>query len=490
MPAFRGEVITVPFSRRRLMQASAIGASWLAGQSLGVPGFDMTALAQTPQAGVDLTSAATDAWMFGYALLNMGVSADVLTNVAAPDGNKAPYNQIANKREFPDASFTAVVAPNVDTLYSSAFLDLSHGPVVFGWPDMGSRYYLFPFLNAWTDVSSYGSRPNGQSAGTLVIAGPDWDGEVPAGIELPDSTIGLRMATNLGWLIGRIYCSGTPEDIQAVHAIQDQLKLIPLAEFGGNSTPPAGTVNPEVDEKTAPVDQVNELSGEAFFSRVANLMATNPPYPADAPILSCMADLGIEAGKAFDFASLDPAVQQALQAAPAAGLEMLKQDGPGTVKTIDGWLYSVGLGDYGTDYLLRSYVALIGLGANLSEDAIYPAAFTDSDGEPLNGKNRYVAHFETLPPVKGFWSLTAYNDKSLLIANPLNRYALRGNDPLQMNPGGTLDLYLQAESPGADKESNWLPTGESQFSVYLRLYWPEQAALDRTWKLPAIRKVS
>ena len=428
--------------------------------------------------------------MFGYALLNMGISADVLTNVEASNGNEAPYNQFANKREFPDASFTAVVAPNVDTLYSSAFLDLSNGPLVFQWPDMGTRYYLFPILNAWTDVSSFGSRPNGQAAGTLVIAGPGWDGEVPAGIELPDSTIGLRLGTNLGWMIGRIYCSGTPEDIDAVHAIQDQLKLTPLAEFGKDYTPPKGTVNADVDMTKSPVDQVNEMSAEAYFGMVASVMATNPPYPADAPTLARMADLGIEVGKPFDLTTLDPAVQQALQAAPAAGLAELKKDGPGTVKNVDGWLYSVGLGDYGTDYLLRSYVALIGLGANLSADAIYPAAFADSDGEPLDGKNRYVVHFDELPPVKGFWSLTAYNDKSLLIANPLNRYALRGNDPLQMNPGGTLDIYLQADSPGKDKEANWLPSGDSAFSVYLRLYWPEQAALDGAWKLPTIKKVS
>ncbi|MFT4040331.1 MAG: DUF1254 domain-containing protein [Thermomicrobiales bacterium] len=472
-------------SRRRLLQASAAGAGLLAAQASGLSLLPAPAsAAQTP----DAAEAAIEAWMYGYALLNMGISADVLTNVAAPNGDKAPYNQMSNKREFPDASFTAVVAPNVDTLYTSAFLDLSQGPLVFEWPDMATRYYLFPFLNGWTDVVSFGSRTDGQHAGTLVIAGPDWDGEVPAGITLPDSTIGLRVSTNLTWLIGRIYCDGSKEDLDAVHAIQDQLKLTPLAEYGKAYTPPAGTVNPDI-ANTAPVDQVNEMDAETYFAELAKLLPANSPYPADAPTLSRMADLGIVAGQPFDFASLAPEIQTALKAAPAAGLASLKKDGPGTVKNVDGWLYSVGLGDYGTDYLLRSYVALIGLGANLSEDAIYPAAFTDSAGDPLDGKNKYVIHFDTLPPVKGFWSLTAYNDKSLLIANPLNRYALRGNDKLAMSPGGALDVYLQAENPGPEREANWLPTGDSAFSVYLRLYWPEQAALDGAWKLPVITKV-
>ena len=132
----------------------------------------------------------------------------------------------------------------------------------------------------------------------------------------------------------------------------------------------------------------------------------------------------------------------------------------------------------GTDYLFRAYVTLIGLDTNLSEDAVYPAAFNDSAGEPLNGANWYVAHFDALPPVKGF-----------LVANLLNRYAIRGNDPVQMSPGGALDLYLQTDSPGADKASNWLPTGSDQFSVYLRMYWPQEAVLTQSWKLPTITKV-
>jgi hypothetical protein len=354
---------------------------------------------------------------------------------------------------------------------------------------MGDRYYLFPFVNAWTDVDSFGSRNVGKGAGTLVIAGPGWDGSVPEGIDLPADTLGLRVATNLAWLIGRIYCAGTPEDYAAVHAIQDRLRLTPLGAFGGAYAPPVARVDPAIDE-TAPVTQVNTLPAAAYFGALPALMAANPPYPADAPILARMAALGIEPGTPFADAALDPAVRQALEAGARAGLERIESQ-QGSVATSDGaWTLLGDTGAYGADYLFRAVTALIGLGANLPEDAIYPLATVDTAGEPLTGANTYVVHFDSEPPVKGFWSLTAYDAPRFLIANPIDRYALRGNDPLVKNADGSFDLYLQADSPGADKAANWLPTGTEAFAVYLRMYWPEQAALDGTWKLPTISKTT
>jgi hypothetical protein len=290
-------------------------------------------------------------------------------------------------------------------------------------------------------------------------------------------------------MIGRIYCAGTPEDYDAVHTIQDQLKLVPLSAWSSAYTPPAGTVDPAIDMTAAPIDQVNGMAAADYFGRLAELLGTNPPSPADAPLLARMAALGIEPGKAFDMDALDPAARQALEAAPKAGLAQLQAEGPKTVTTENGWGLTRGTGDYGTDYLFRAYVALFGLGANLTADAFYPTAFTDSAAAELTGTNRYVVHFESAPPVKGFWSLTAYDARSFLIANPLNRYAIRGNDPLVKNGDGSFDLYLQAESPGAEKEANWLPVSSDQFSMIMRLYWPEEAILDGTWKLPTITKV-
>jgi hypothetical protein len=480
-------------SRRRLLQTAAAGGVALSALQAGrtapflSPG---SALAQTP-APDDLTAAAVDAWLYGYPLLSIAITGQQSTNVTAPQDFQAPPNQFASLREFPDASFTAVVAPNVDTLYSSAFLDLAAEPIVFQWPDMGDRYFLFPILDGWSDVvMSPGSRTTGEGAGTLVIAGPDWVGTTPAGIDLPADTIGLRVPTNLAWVIGRIYCSGTTEDYAAVHAIQDQLRLVPLSAWGSDYTPPAGTVDAAVDMTTAPVEQVNTMAAADYFGQLADLIGANPPSPADAPILSSMAALGIEPGKPFDFNALDPAVQQALEAAPKAGLAKLPEGAATAGKMENGWLVLLHGGDYGTDYLLRAYVALLGLGANLPEDALYPDSHTDSAGQPLDGTSNYVVHFDSDPPVKGFWSLTAYTAERFLVPNALNRFALRGNDPLVKNADGSFDLYLQAKSPGADKEANWLPVPAAAFSMTMRAYWPEEAIIDGTWKMPTITKAS
>jgi hypothetical protein len=436
----------------------------------------------------NLADTATDVWVYAYPLLSMAITEGISINVPAPKGTQAPINQIANIREFPTPDLKIVVAPNVDTLYSSAFLDLAAEPIVFQWPDMGDRYFLFPFLNAWTDVTSFGSRTTGQGAGTLVIAGPAWDGSVPAGITLPADTLHSHVPTNLAWMIGRIYCDGTPKDYKAVHAIQDQLRLTPLSAFGSAYTPPVGQVDPAIDAVTPPVTQVNTMPAAAYFGALPTLMAANPPYPADAPILANMAALGIAPGKPFDYATLDQAVQQAQEAGAKAGLERIESQQDTVTKTDGPWTLSPGAGDFGTDYLFRAVFALIGLGGNLSADAIYPMATVDSAGEPLTGANRYVVHFDSEPPVKGFWSLTAYDAPRFLIANPINRYAIRGSDPLVKTADGSFDLYLQAESPGAEREANWLPTGTETFAPYLRFYWPEEALIDGTWKLPTITK--
>jgi hypothetical protein len=485
MTVSHAKLLGSDLSRRRLLQT--VASSGLALSALtagcGAPLFSLaSALAQTPVAGDDLTATATDAWLYGYPLLSIDITAQQSTNVAAPQGFLAPFNQLASLREFPDATFTSVVAPNVDTLYTSAFFDLSAGPLVFQWPDMGERYFLFPILDGWSDVvMSPGSRTTGGGAGTLVIAGPGWDGATPAGIDLPAGTLGLRVPTTLAWMIGRIYCSGATDDYAAVHAIQDQLRLVPLSAWGTSYTPPPGTVNPAIDMNTAPVEQVNDMAAADYFGQLAELLETNPPSPADAPLLSNMATLGIEPGKAFDFNTLDPAVQQALEAAPKAGLAKLPEGAASAGKMENGWLVLLHGGDYGADYLLRAYVALLGLGANLPEDALYPDAQTDSAGQPLDGTSNYVVHFDSDPPVQGFWSLTAYTAERFLVPNALNRYALRGNDPLLKNADGSFDLYLQAESPGGDKEANWLPVPAAAFSMTLRAYWPEETLLDGSW---------
>ncbi|HEX5500685.1 MAG TPA: DUF1214 domain-containing protein, partial [Thermomicrobiales bacterium] len=328
----------------------------------------------------------------------------------------------------------------------------------------------------------------GQGAGTLILAGPDWDGAVPAGIDLPPDAIGVRAPTQQAWFIGRIYSTGTQEDFAAVHALQDQLTFTPLSQWGKTSTPPAGVVDPDIDMTTPPVEQVNAMDAATYFGQLVALLGSNWPYPADAPFLARLASLGVEPGKPFDLGALAPAARQALMAAPKAGLERIVRDGPQALPSKNGWTLLLNGGDYGTDYLVRAFIAVIGLGANRPEDAFYPNARVDSAGQPLDGANNYIVHFDSEPPVRGFWSLTAYTAERFLVPNPIDRFAIRGSDPIAKNPDGSFDLVVQATSSGSEHEANWLPVPAAPCSLTLRMYWPEDAALDGSWPMPTIVK--
>jgi hypothetical protein len=226
-----------------------------------------------PQPAASLLETAVEAYVYGYPLVTMEVTRRLMTNVEKPEGFRAPMGQFANLREYPTAAFKAVTAPNADTLYSAAWLDLSEGPWILQLPDEHGRYYLMPMLEAWTDVfADPGTRTTGTGAGEFAIVGPDWQGELPPGVEE------LRSSTNLVWIIGRTYCTGTPEDYAAVHAIQDLYKLVPLSAYGKPYTPPPGKVDPSVDMRTPTRTQVERMDAISFFKLLAELMKQNPPY--------------------------------------------------------------------------------------------------------------------------------------------------------------------------------------------------------------------
>lgn len=429
---------------------------------------------------------AVEAYIYGYPLVTMDLTKRVMTNIAAPGDSKAPIGQFYNARTYPDASFKDVTAPNADTLYSVAWLDLSKEPYILHTPNEQGRYFLMPLLSGWTNViDDPGKRTTGTEAADYLITGPGWKGEVPAGMKE------IKSPTNMVWILGRTYSTGTPEDYDAVHKIQDQYTLTPLSAFGKPYTPPNGVVDHSIDMKTPVRDQVNKMDGATYFNQLAQLMKDNPPAPEDAPIVEKMAKIGIIPGQEFDINKLDPAIARAFARAPQAGLQKIiaQQKNAGTLA--NGWLISTHLGQYGTDYPQRAYVTAIGLGANLPQDAIYPVGETDSEGQPLNGANRYVMHFPKgqTPPVKGFWSLTMYNNQFFFVPNPLNRYTLSPRNQLTYNSDGSLDLYIQNAFPGKEKESNWLPAPKDQFVLMLRLYWPEEAVINGAWKPPAIKRV-
>jgi hypothetical protein len=431
----------------------------------------------------------TEAYVYGYPLVTMEMTRRVMTNVATPDGKHAPMGQFAMMREYPTAAFHDVTAPNADTLYALAWLDLSREPYIFSIPDAQGRYYLMPMLDAWTNVFQVpGKRTTGTKAQKYAITGPTWRGTLPAG------ATEYKSPTDLVWILGRTYCTGTPEDYKEVHAFQDKLSLVPLSAYGKSYSPPAGRVDPSIDMKTAVRGQVDALDAEAYFKLMTDLMKNNPPAVADAPIMARMSRIGIVPGQTFDITKLEPATAAALQQVPKLAAQKIMASFASTGTLVNGWGIMLKTGEYGNDYLDRAFITGIGLGANRPEDAVYPTSLTDADGKPYDGANKYAMHFDKgdLPPVQGFWSLTMYNAELFFVDNPLNRYTLSERNKFKFNPDGSVDLYLQAANPGADKESNWLPAPDGRFIPMLRLYWPKETApsiLNGTWKPPAVQQV-
>ncbi|MGF1569705.1 MAG: DUF1254 domain-containing protein [Nodosilinea sp.] len=434
----------------------------------------------------ELRATARDIYIYAYPLVISQVTRNVGCNVAEPIGLRAPVNQIAHNREFPDATYTDVVRPNADTLYSALSFDVSKEPLVISIPDSGGRYYLTPWLDWWSDVFAVpGSRTTGNDAITYAIVGPNWQGSLPDGVKE------YRSPTASGLLIGRTQTNGKA-DYEAVWTFQDGIKVVPLSAYGQPYTPPKHKVDPNQD-MSAPPDQVEQMDAETFFALFTDLMLDNPPHANDYPILDRMQRIGIEPGKRFKVAEAPSEVQDALKAAPATALKLIKQVWTNSGAFANGWRTNLtAIGTYGTDYLHRAGVAYAGYGANVIEDAIYPTVFTDAEGEPLRSDRRYMLHFEAdqIPPVRAFWSLTMYDERQLFTANPIDRYALGDRDPLIFNPDGSLDLYIQRQSPGPEKVANWLPAPQQgNFTMNLRLYWPRAEALNGAWVPPGVQRV-
>jgi hypothetical protein len=445
-----------------------------------------------PQAAdPELYEIAREAYVYAYPIVTMDMTMRQMTNVPSSGvvAMRAPVNQFAHVRSYPGADDRSVVRVNFDTLYSIAWLDVSREPMVLALPEMGDRYYLFQMLDMWTDVFAVpGTRTTGNQAGRFAIVAPGWRGTLPEGVTK------IEAPTPMVWIVGRTQTNG-PADFENVHRAQDAYTLTPLGQWGKGYRPPGGApIDPSVDNATEPAKQVNRLSGVAMLTRLAELMAKHPPHPNDYPILWRMRRIGIEVGRPFDAAKLDPASVAAIDAAGRDALdEMQKASRKGLGTSVHGWSISLeGIGAYGTDYRRRAIVSLAGLGANLPQDAVYPSSRGDAFGEPYSGENRYRLHFEKeeLPPVGAFWSVTLYDDAGYQVPNPLGRFALGDRDPLQYNEDGSLDLFIESESPGADKESNWLPAPPGRFNLAMRLYAPRSDVLDGSWQPPGVLKVT
>jgi hypothetical protein len=438
---------------------------------------------------------AVDAYLHFYSLVTMDVTRKQTTNLTS--GGKpgfGPMNVFHHIPAFPPAELKAVVRINFDTLYSVAWLDLTKEPMVVSVPDTNGRYYLLPMLDMWTDVfASPGSRTTGTQAGNFLV--------VPAGLrgdgldrlieehKLPKDTQLIEAPTPYVWVIGRTRTDGPP-DYDAVNKIQASLKITPLSRWGKPPQPVEAKIDPTVDMKTPPKVQVDTMLAGAYFAYAAELLKIHPPHVTDQPILAQMKRIGIEQGRSFDISKLDPAMRKAVEAAPAEAQQLMTWKIPTVARVTNAWSMNTDtMGVYGNYYLKRAMVTQLGLGANLPEDAIYPLNLADETGKPLDGSNQYTIHFEkgATPPVNAFWSLTLYDSEGFQVANSLNRFAVSSWMPFKYNADGSLDLYFQNESPGKDKEVNWLPAPKGPFNLTMRLYSPQPEALTGKWNPPPIK---
>ena len=251
---------------------------------------------------------------------------------------------------------------------------------------------------------------------------------------MPAGVTEYKSATNLVWIIGRTYTTGTPEDYAKVHAFQDKLSLVPLSAYGKDYAPPKGKVDPNIDMKTPTKEQVVSMDAAAYFKLLATLLKDNPPTAADAPMVAEMAKIGLVPGKDWDIGALDPAIAAGLSQAPKAALAKMMAHEPNAGKVVNGWLITRPAGVFGTDYLQRAVLNWQGPGWNRLEDSVYPLTRVDGEGKTLNGAKRYVIHFGKgeLPPVKGFWSLTLYDNEGFFVPNPLDRVDLSQRSRLQL----------------------------------------------------------
>lgn len=406
---------------------------------------------------------------------------NAIRNPANP--RRGVENLFGHARVLLDHRSRAVTTPNNDTLYSSAWLDLSQGPLVLAVPDTAGRYYSLAFMDAWTNNFTYvGRRTTGTGAGRYLLAGPDWRGRAPDGHRL------IQAPTNLVWLLGRTLVDGA-DDLAAATAIMQRYTLTPSAD-------------PRVPSRLAPQDvavpaDVDDAAG--FFAIIRRARIGNEAAPRDKPeleALALLADFWMPGG---DGPALADERWSAVRAGYAEARRLLRATrslgGGGTMR--GGWnVPPAAVGNYGTQYILRAAVALTGLAALEPAEAMYLSADADSAGRPLSGTHRYVMRFDkgATPPVDAFWSLSMYevmpDARSFFTENPLNRFALGDRSRhLRYGADGSLEIYLQRTLPGGGRDANWLPAPSGSMRLTLRAYQPRSELLDGRYTPPSVRRV-
>jgi hypothetical protein len=460
----------------------------IAAASMNLANANSTSKNRNAQQATELVNIASEAYTFLYPLVMMEITRRVSTNSeAGTEVGRGPMNTLVNMRKFPDANFKDVVRPNFDTLYSVIWMDVSQEPMVLSIGDTKGRYYLLPLIDMWSNVIAVpGKRTSGTAAKSFVIVKQGWTGSLPPGVDV------IVSPTSILWMIGRLQTNG-PSDYAAVNSLQDTIKWDRLSDWKvGKDSAFGFQFDSSVDMKTPPLQQVNTMPVAQYFQMAAELIKNNPPQITDWSVLERMKKLGFVVGQNYDLSKQTPEVQAAVATGAKLALNTMFQKVPTIAKVVNGWQMNTDtMGVYGNFYLKRAIVAMVGLGANQPEDAIYPMAVADADGDVMVGEQDYLLHFEKseLPPVGAFWSVTMYDESGFPVANELNRYAIGDRDALIYNADGSLDIYIQHKNPGGSKTANWLPSpAGGKLGVTMRLYAPMAPALDGRWAPASIKK--
>jgi len=429
-----------------------------------------------------------EAYVYLHPLITMDVTRRVMTNVPpGVKGGLGPMNSFHHYRAYPTANDREVVRPNFDTLYSWSWLDLTEEPMIVSIKDTNDRYFMLPMLDMWSNAFAVpGKRTSGTNEQHYAVVSKGWIGEVPAGVDK------IVSPTPYIWILGRTQTNGT-QDYEAVHKVQDGYTVTPLSMWGKDFEVPPFREDATVNMDTAPATQVLEMSAEEYFGYGVELMKINKPQDTDWSQISRLERIGIVPGESFDLSKVPPAVAAGIKRAHADGVKTMVAALPSMGPVIEGWQTNLSsIGVYGNFYMKRALAAYLGLGVNQPQDAIYPIALSDIDGNPITAENNYILHFdkEEIPPAGAFWSVTMYDHESFPVDNVLNRYALGDRDELRYNADGSLDIYIQKDPPGADKESNWLPSAQAgALNITMRVYAPKAEAFDGRWHPPGIRKI-
>jgi hypothetical protein len=455
--------------------ASLAGLAFLAGCASSSP-------SATPNKTGWIKDEVADSYVFGYPLVLMGVARDAAVGT---EPGQAPINTLRHAQALPPIGAANPTRPSLDTLDSTGWLDIGAEPVILSLPDSHGRYVDARVLDMWTNVvwstsSQFETRASGIKAQSIAFVSPEWKGDLPKNVKRVD------VPTRNAWVSVRIQSNGT-RDLTAVRKLQRAIRAVPLSVYVGDThaaqvAPPrsnsAETANAAA---TTPAAQVAALDANGFFSRLADALPDNPPTPADPHALKILSDFGVTPGEPVNLPSATAVVNAGL----SDGRERVATP-PTNVLSANGWnWFGDGVGNYGPDYALRAYAASTQPGIGTKDDEVRAVVSQDSDGHALNGANRYVIHFapNELPPVRGFWSITAYTKDGALGESAPAHLAVGDRNGARRNRDGSLDVIV---SSTRSKGGNWLPAPRSDLQLVLRLYAPKPQATDGSWQPPAV----